>query len=592
MEYRYLPCGNQKYTDRSDFYARFILKKQLTDKALWQKFVEVYYSREDAADNGWRGEYFGKMMRGACLTYRYLPDPELYDTLLQTVVELLSAKDASGRLSTYPTTHEFCGWDLWCRKYVLVGCLYFYDICKDSALKERILGVMRDHLDYITERIGEGKTPITETSEWYGGMNSSSILEPVVQMYKLTGEPRYLAFAEYLFRVGGCKDGSVVEAVKKGVLPHEFPTTKAYETMSYFEGILALYEATGKEEYLSLTEKFADLVFQNEITLIGCAGCHGEHFDHAAVTQANDVKDKTIMQETCVTVTWIRLQERLFRATGKTAYADHVERSVLNALYGAVNLFDEPQFCKEEKKFLTGVPFDSYSPLVEARRGVGIGGFKRFASGGYYGCCACIGAAGTALYPLSSALLTEKGAVIPFYHAGEITFPFEEGELTLRAEGSLAEGKMQYVVCAAPLAQKELTFRIPAWSKGSEVLLNGEQVPFEGGVATLCRIFKEGDRLTITFTLSTEKHLLNGKAAFTYGPFVLASDQRKDDRFGEKLRLCEPLLLLPIEKEEGEEVRLLLHTEKGDRVLSDYASCGKRWTEKKSSIAVWQKIKN
>ena len=592
MEYRYLPCGNQKYTDKSDFYARFILQKQLKDKALWQKFVEVYSTREDAADNGWRGEYFGKMMRGACLTYRYLPDRELYDILQETVLSLLSRQDEWGRLSTYPTSHEFCGWDLWCRKYVLVGCLYFYDVCKDSLLKERILTAMRKHLDYVVERIGEGKTPITETSEWYGGMNASSILEPVVQMYKLTSEPRYLAFAEYLYRMGGCKDGNVIEAVKKGMLPHELPTTKAYETMSYFEGILALYEATGKEEFLSVTEKFADLVFQNEITLIGCAGCHGEHFDHAAVTQANDVKEKTIMQETCVTVTWIRLQERLFRATGKMKYADRVERSVLNALYGAVNLYDEPQFCKEEKRFLTGVPFDSYSPLVEAHRGVGIGGFKRFASGGYYGCCACIGAAGTALYPLSSALFTEKGAAVLFYHSGEITFPFAEGEMTLRAEGSLAEGKMQYVVCQASDVQKELIFRIPSWSKGSEVLLNGERIPFTGDAAVVRRLFQEGDRLMLTFALSAEKHLLNEKVAFTYGPFVLASDQSKDDRFGEKLRLSEPLLLLPIEKGEDEEVRLLLHTEKGDRVLSDYASCGKRWTGKKSRIAVWQKFKS
>lgn len=591
MTFSYLPNGNQKYTDGSDAYVRFILEKQLLDESLWQKFVAVFLTREDAADDGWRGEYFGKMMRGACLTYRYRPDQKLYDVLQKTVLALLAAADERGRIATYPPEHEFCGWDLWCRKYVMVGCLYFYEICKEETLKADILSAMKRHLDYIVNRIGWDKTPITDTSVWYGGMNSSSILEPVVELYKLTKEPRYLAFAEYLIKEGGCKQGSVVDAVKAGVLPHEFPTTKAYETISYFEGVLAYYEATGKREYSDLVEKFADLVQNNEITLIGCAGCDGEHFDHAAVTQANDVKEKALMQETCVTVTWMRLQERLLRATGKTLYADRIEVSVLNALYGAVNLYGEKQLCKEEKTFLPGVPFDSYSPLVAARRGVGIGGFKRLSGGGYYGCCACIGSAGIALYPLASAMLSEEGAVFNFYHSGEIIFPFEEGDLTLRAEGSVATGKVTYTVLSAPAAQKRLRFRIPAWSKATDAVLNGKSLALDVDALTLSRVWEKGDKLTLSFNLSLQKYLLNGKVAFTYGPFTLAHDENKGSKIDKKLRLEDQLVFFPITREDGEEVRLLLHTKKGEVLLTDYASCGKRWANKKSRIAVWRPCK-
>ena len=592
MIFSYLPNGKQHYTDRSDEYVKFVLKKQLSDDALWRKFTEVFTTREDEADHGWRGEYFGKMMRGACLTYRYYPDEELYAVLESTVKRLISTADDQGRISTYPASNEFCGWDLWCRKYVLVGLLYFYGICNSEALKEEMLSAMKRHLDYIAERIGEGKIAITQTSEWYGGMNSSSILEPVVEMYKLTKEPRYLALAEHILKAGGCRDGSVIEAMENGVLPHEFPTTKAYETMSFFEGILAYYEVTGNKKLLDLVEKFASLAQENEITLIGCAGCHGEHFDHAALTQANDIKEKTIMQETCVTVTWLRLQERLLRVTGKILYADRMEVSALNALYGALNLAGEKQFCKEEKSFLPGVPFDSYSPLVAARRGVGIGGFKKFASGGYYGCCACIGAAGVALYPFASAMLSEKGAAILFYHSGEVTIPFEEGELTLVASGSLSSGKMEYTVKSAPEGKMELCFRIPAWSRASQVVFNGKAVSIEGALARVEAAFKAGDRFTVTFTLGVEKHVLNNKVAFTCGPYVLARDERKEgSSFGKKLRLEKDTLVIPIEREAGEEVRLLLHTQKGEVLLTDYASCGKHWTEKKSNIAVWQPVK-
>ena len=589
MKLSYLPNGAQNYIDRSDAYLRFIVDKQLTDSALWAKFVEVFKTREDALDDGWRGEYYGKMMRGACLAYMCRPDDKLYAVLESTVKALIAAADEMGRISTYPAEHELCGWDMWCRKYVLVGSLYFYTICKDDGLKREILAALCRHLDYIAARIGEGKTPVTATSNWYGGMNSASILEPVVEMYKLTKEPAYLSLAKHIIASGGCRDGSVPEAVMKGVLPHELPTTKAYETMSYFEGILAYYELTGEKEYLDLVIKFADLVAENEITLIGCAGCHGEHFDHAAMTQANDVPDKTIMQETCVTVTWMRLSERLLRATGDMKYAERIEASALNALYGAINLFDEEQYCKEEKAFLKGVPFDSYSPLVAARRGVGIGGYKKFAGGGYYGCCACIGAAGVALYPLSSVMQSEEGATVLFYHAGEVTIPTEKGELRLVARGSIASGKVAYVVTSAPKGEYALTFRIPSWSKRTLVVLNGESTNCPESTVTLRREWQVGDRVDVAFDLKAKKHALKDKVAFTYGPFALARDEYKEQDFSVKLRLSEPLLLLPVTPMEGEEVRLLLHTEKGEVLLTDYASCGKHWREEESRIAVWMK---
>ena len=592
MKFSYLPNGYQNYTDRSDFYARFILKRQLLDPALWEKFVEVFRSREDVADNGWRGEYFGKMMRGACLTYRYLPDEELYLLLERTVRALLATADEKGRISTYTIDHELCGWDLWCRKYVLVGCLHFYGICRDEALKTEILAAMRRHLDAIEEKIGEGKTPITETSNWYGGMNSSSILEPVVEMYKLTKEPRYFALAEHIIRRGGCADGNVIEAVREGkLLPHEFPTTKAYETMSFFEGILAYYEETGEEEWLALVEKFADLVAENEITLIGCAGCRNEHFDHAAITQANDIKKKTIMQETCVTVTWMRLQERLLRATGKAKYADRIEGAALNALYGAINLYGEKQYCKEEKAFLQGVPFDSYSPLVPARRGIGIGGYKKFAQGGYYGCCACIGAAGTALYPFASAMRTERGAVILFLREGEIRIPTAGSDLVLRAKGSLASGKVEYVVSSAPEEETELCFHAPVGSEEARVCAAGETLAEQDGYFRVCRVWKEGEVISVDFKLSFKTYRLNGKVAFTYGPYALARDEGKEKGKIDRIKIKgEPTYRL-LEAQDIEEVRLLLDGGKGEVLLTDYASCGKHWTEKKSRIALWQKAK-
>ena len=66
---------------------------------------------------------------------------------------MLTTQDAEGRISTYSKAAEFHGWDIWCRKYVLLGFLYFCEICQDSTLRGQILAAACRHADYICANI-------------------------------------------------------------------------------------------------------------------------------------------------------------------------------------------------------------------------------------------------------------------------------------------------------------------------------------------------------------------------------------------------------------------------------------------------------
>ena len=581
--------GTQRYTGKADFYCRFILEKQLKDRTLWHKFVNVFSTREDVKDDGWRGEYFGKMMRGACITYQYAPDKELYQLLYETVRALLATQDEAGRITTYSADHQYCGWDLWVRKYVLVGCLYFYDICRDEAFKTEILSAMKRHADSILADIGEDKRSILDTSAWWGGINSSSLLEPIVELYKKTNEARYLAFAEYLIRQGGCKNGNLLSVVEQGkLLPHKYPTTKAYEMMSYFEGILAYAEVTNDEKLFILVKKFADIVYDNEVTIIGCAGCKSEQFNHSVKNETKPVPDMTIMQETCVTVTWMRLQERLLLDTGDARYAERMETSALNALYGAVNLYGEEQYCKEEKSHLPGVPFDSYSPLECQPRGIGIGGYKKFAEGGYYGCCACIGAAGTGLYPLSSVLRTKDGYAVLFY---------ENGIISLETGGTI---EIDYDPVAGNAAIRfdnvidtTILFRIPTWANDTEATLNGVTLSLSASDYLAIDGAHTDDTLLLSFHPALYSVKRNGKIAIKYGPYVLARDEAKEKgNIAKRIVIPRGDVQYVIDDVcDNETIRLRLHTMKEDILLTDYASTGKHWNEARNRISVWHKIR-
>ena len=54
-----------KSNDLMDWAVNFVTEKQLYDEDLWEKFVSVFKTHEDTDLGRWRGEYFGKQMRGA-----------------------------------------------------------------------------------------------------------------------------------------------------------------------------------------------------------------------------------------------------------------------------------------------------------------------------------------------------------------------------------------------------------------------------------------------------------------------------------------------------------------------------------------------
>ena len=100
----------------------------------------------------------------------------------------MSAREECGRISSYGVSHEFQNWDIWCRKYVLLGMQYYLEICRDEIFSKKVVQNMQSQIDYIISKIGpieEGKKPITKASGCWRGLNSSSLLEPDWRM--LTG---------------------------------------------------------------------------------------------------------------------------------------------------------------------------------------------------------------------------------------------------------------------------------------------------------------------------------------------------------------------------------------------------------------------
>jgi len=593
-----------RFEGLADKAARWLQKEQLTDAAQWAKFVDVYRYQPDAENQGWRGEYWGKMMRGGALIYAYTQDEELYSVLTETVRDMMTVAEADGRVSSYAREGEFDSWDLWCRKYVLLGSEYYLDVCKDEEFKKEIIAFLCRCADYIIARIGPDGKDITKASRSWYGINSSSILEPIVRLYKLTNEPRYLDFARYIVENGGANGINIFElAYENQLYPYQYGVSKAYEMMSCFEGLLEYAMVTGEEKYKTAVINFANAVRVSEVSIIGSCGVTHELFDHTRTRQT--VRYDGVMQETCVTVTWMKFCSRLLQLTGESVWADEMEKSFYNAYLGALNVNHLEADNIRKKMDAAGMvstfmPFDSYSPLTPGKRGVQVGGEQTLKDGSYYGCCACIGSAGAGVFLQNAVTVEDKTVTINFFETGVFHAWVGPRRVSIWMETNYpADGCVRIKVLSQRPNDFTIKVRNPGWSKGGYMYFTRKwyndqlEVNFDMPVRMHTPEHWESDMVYIDGKKKAPGYVHcagpmevahqpeeDNYVAYTRGPLTLAADH-----------LAEDSVFVPTYNAEAAEadadcsVKVTFAPENGESyTLVDYASAGKDW---QSAIAAW-----
>ena len=497
-----LPAGSFDFHDTLSEEADALRKIQLLDAPLWAKFVSLFRFPSDDADAGWRCEYWGKMMRGACFTLASLPageeTDELYAVLEITVRDLLTTQDGLGRISTYSAEKEFRGWDLWGRKYVMLGLLYFLDVCRDDILAYEIVEALKRHGDYMVGKLGraeDGKLVIAACTHNWDGLNSCSILEPFVMLYNITHEPRY-DFAEYIVSFGGTLHRNLFELAYENKTPIVgWSVKKAYEMISCFEGLAEYAKLTGNEKARLSVIRFAERVLREEETIIGCLGCMYEEFDGSAAEQF-DPNRTGEMQETCVTVTWMKFCWQLWRMTGENKWIDALERSAYNAMSAALRRHIDP-----EENGGIALPIHSYNPLRRAVRSPLVGGGKTLDPDGKskYGCCVCISSAGFALDTIAAAGTDRKGAIyINLYRNGTVRF----GDFTLRMETDYPlSGEIRFKTGDFE-GSRTLILRVPGWAEHSSLTVGSVSVRDEKDAYTLSVGANQSFTLSLSMPIS------------------------------------------------------------------------------------------
>ena len=411
-------------------------------------------------------------------------------------------------------------------------------------------------MDYIIAHIGadDGKKDICKASRHFGGLNSCSILEPVVKMYNLTGKTQYLEFAKYIVSTGFSLDGNFINLAREDRLkPYQYPHKKAYEMMSCFQGLLEYYKVVRDERHLIAVKNFFNAVTETDLTICGSSGCNGEMFNNSSITQTNPgivtEWENGYMQETCVTTTWMNLCFTLLKFTGEAKYAEYIESSALNAMYGAINTENQTMKnavgydldCTVYKQPHESFVFDSYSPLFNDKRGKGMGGFIPLQNGRAYGCCACIGSAGVAIAELYKIMKGDDGIYVNGFENYVLQTDYNGQQIKIKVIADLYKSATVKIIVSG--GKFKLHIRAPKWSERFDISVDGANALSirERGYAVLERDWQDTE-INVYLSDSLKKIELNDKVAVKKGAIVdnkssVASKNKNDgqDTVGDKV---------------------------------------------------------
>ena len=305
---------------------------------------EVYPEAEDAFKNQidgdscvgiWQGEYWGKWMISACRVARYTHSEELREFIRKGAYQMMGYQREDGYLGTYknsaqvfaPTPEEalaigsrnLWNWNIWCRKYTLWGMLECYLLLGDEAMLESCVGMA----DYLIEEIHTLGVALGETGTFLGAA-SCSILKPMLILYRLTEDGKYLDLAREIvtrWEDADIAPGLIANALSGKRIREWYPDSdkwaKAYETMSCFDGILEFYRLTGEQKYLDASVRYWEILVEHEYNALFSVGFNDVFGDASS--------DLNAITEPCDVLHFMRITYELFLITGDVKYMDKFE---------------------------------------------------------------------------------------------------------------------------------------------------------------------------------------------------------------------------------------------------------------------------
>ena len=357
------------------------------------------------------------------------------------------------------------------------------------AARPVMLG-MAGYLATIIEGLPEDKLQLLLAAE-HGGLNDS-----YAETYALTGDARWLRMAERI------RHRKVLDPLTAG--QNNLPGLHANTQIPKLIGLARLHELTGEPRHAAAARFFHRTVLDHHSYVIG-GNSDREHFGPPD-TIAPFITERTC--ESCNTYNMLKLTRHLWSWQPDGALFDYYERAHLNHMLA----HQHPQ---------TGM-FAYFVPLSS--------GAKRTWSthDDSFWCCVGSGIESHAKHGDSIWWSSPGTLWVNLFIPSALDWPDEGWGARLATAYPFGQA-VEVTLDRVPRGRATVALRIPGWSRGATLAVNGRPVPVapDAGYARITRRWQVGDRIALTLPMSVRAEPTPDNpdmVAFLSGPVVLAAD--------------------------------------------------------------------
>lgn len=358
----------------------------------------------------------------------------------------------------------------------------------------------------------------------------------IAEMYRETGNPKYLELSEKLIDIRGKVENGTDDNQDR------VPFRQQYKAMGHsvranylYAGVADLYLESGEEQLKKNLDSIWEDIVTRKMYITGACGAlyDGTSPDGTDYTPDNIQKvhqsygrpyqlpHSTAHNETCANIGNLFFNWRMFTATGEAKYTDIVENCLYNSILSGISLDGKKYFYTNPLRISKDLPYTLRWPKERTE---------------YISCFCCPpNTLRTLCEAQDYAYSIGKGGVyVNLYGGNTLNTNIEGiGEITLTQKTDYPwDGAVNISVDKLKgKKQFEIKLRVPDWcTEGAKITVNGEEQNIEakaGTYATVNRTWKKGDVVSINMPMRTRIVEANplveesrGQVAVQRGPIV------------------------------------------------------------------------
>ncbi len=430
-------------TGRIDNFRRASGKKQCD-------FQGIYFNDSDVY----------KWLEAASWSLATHPDPKLEAEVDAVIAEVAAAQDEDGYLNTYFTferkperwsnlkdLHE-----IYCAGHLIQAAVAHHR----ATGKTTLLDVARRLADCLDRTFGP------EPGKRSGACGHEEAEMALVELYRETGEERYLRLARFMVDQRGQKPGLFGNSpYYQDHLPfveqQEF-TGHAVRHLYLACGATDIAAETDAPGYREALEALWENLTQKRMYVTGGAG---SRYEGEAFGNDYELPNDRAYTETCAAIGSVMWNWRMLNLTGEARFADLMELTLYNAVLSGLSL--------------DGTRYFYQNPLADR------GKHRRQE---WFGCACCPPNIARLLASLPGYFYStsESGVHVHLYATGVANIALANGETVRLVQRTNYpwDGEIEILIEEAPTVPFELKLRIPGWAVGGSVEINGQEISDHG----------------------------------------------------------------------------------------------------------------